>query len=263
MRNSILGLNVYSIFVVLLILFPVNSRAQASEKEITFSYTEWRPILYQDQGIPKGLYIDILKELFEVELGLGLSYRQRPWKRAQVEVEEGKSDLLITIPTEERRKYALISEQPIFPLYFGIYTYTGHPKLEQIEEIKTIQDIIDLDLVAVSNLGNGWHKENVEDQGVATFLATQDKSIAKILSMRRGDIMIEPPVAMNDVIKRNNLTEQLVLTKARFGPTNLHILLSRKSKHRDKMPNINRALNRMIKDGRLQRMIDGYSKLED
>jgi polar amino acid transport system substrate-binding protein len=75
--------------------------------------------------------------------------------------------------------------------------------------------------------------------------------------------MIEPLVSMNYLIKKNNLTDKLVLTEARFGPINFHVLLSRKSKHRDKMPDINQALNRMIKDGRLQQLLDGYSNLTD
>jgi polar amino acid transport system substrate-binding protein len=263
MRNLTLNLNVFSLLLAFFVLFPINCEAQAPDKEIAFSYMEWRPIVYQDQGTSKGLYIEILKELFEVELGLELSYRERPWKRAQIEVEEGKSDLLITIPTEKRRNYALITEQPIFPLYFGIYSYVGHPKLDQIGMIETIQDIVDLDLVSVTNLGNGWHKENVEDKGVATILVPRDQSIAQVLSLKRGDIMIEPLVSMNYLIKKNNLTDKLVLTEARFGPINFHVLLSRNSKHRDKMPDINQALNRMITDGRLQQLLDGYSNLTD
>lgn len=43
-----------------------------------------------------------------------------------------------------------------------------------------------LDLVAISNLGNGWHKANIEAAGVQTYYGTNDESAARMPDINRA-----------------------------------------------------------------------------
>ena len=57
--------------------------------------------------------IDILKEIFENQMGYILEFKELPWKRAQKNVEKGAADLLVTVVTKERLEYAIKSDFPI------------------------------------------------------------------------------------------------------------------------------------------------------
>lgn len=247
--------------LLIFVLWSLTGQTRADDQTLTFTFADWKPIVMMENGQAKGLYVEILRELVEVEMGLKLAYRHRPWKRAQFEVESGHADLLVTIPTEARRGYALISKRPVFPLYFQIYTYKDHPKLDQIRKISSIKDIIEQDLTAITNLGNGWHKENVESKGVRTIEVPQDQNIAKVLAVKRADIMIETPVSMNALIRTHELSEKLVLTDVRFGPINMHIMLSKKSPNAHLMKQLDEALDKITANGRLQQLIEPYTVL--
>lgn len=242
-------------------LIPSLAKATDHQKQIINSAAIWPPFHYVEDNETKGLYRDILHELIEVEMGLSLLFRLRPWKRAQAEVKNGSADLLITIPTVERQGYALISKQPVFQFYFGLYTYRDHPKLNEIMQVKTLQDIIDLDLVAVTNLGNGWHKENIEDKGIRTYVVPSDQNIASVLARGRADIMIDVPPSMNHLIKKHGLSSKLVLTEFVLKPSNMHVMLSKKSKFASRMGDLDKALDRITADGRLARIVERYSGL--
>ncbi|RED49636.1 substrate-binding periplasmic protein [Aestuariispira insulae] len=241
--------------------FMSPARAEDQRDYFIMTYGQAEPLIYEQDGQAKGIYVELMKELIVKELGREIRFRQRPWKRAQHEVEIGAADLLITLPTERRREYALISDQPVFPLYFAIYTYADHPRLIEINKINSVQDIAKLDLLAVTNLGNGWHKANVQDKGVRTYVAPSDRNIAGVLALKRADIMIDITVTMNHVISKQGLTDKLTLTDVRFGPTHMYLMLGKKSPFTHLMPEIEAALVRMRQDGRMERIVEQYSRL--
>ena len=257
------GTAVSSAFLFFTSLILAASPAMAKEDRDYFilTYDQAEPLIYEVEGRARGMYVDILHILIKDGLGREIRFRKRPWKRAQKEVEAGIADLLLTVPTDARQHYAFVSSQPVFPLYFALYTYQDHPKLAAIQQVRTIRNIVDLDLLAVTNIGNGWHRANVQDKGVRTYEVPGDRSIAGVLALKRADIMIDITITMNHVIRKNRLTDKLVLTDVRFGPTNMHLMLGRESPHASMMPEIDRMLNRIIEDGRLREIIQNYSSL--
>ncbi len=127
----------FIIIILNLVFFtPVYASDKKQTQSITFASLKWIPFCYIDkQGNVEGLYIDLLKEIFETEMGFKLEYKILPWKRAQLEVMNGTADFLVTVATKERLEYAIKSEYPILQLYLYVYTYKGHPKLDVIKTI--------------------------------------------------------------------------------------------------------------------------------
>jgi polar amino acid transport system substrate-binding protein len=230
---------------------------------ITYAFAPWMPIVYVDsKGVSKGLYIEMLNELFVKELKMNLSVKSFPWKRSQKNVKDGLSDFLITIPTSERLKYTIPSETPLFNLYLHVYTYKNHKKINEIRKIKTAHDIKRLGLIPVSNLGNGWHKEHIDSYGVSTQYVSEDEQIAKFLAHKRSDILIDAPITMNHVIKTQGLSSKIVLTEAKFGPVMFYLLMGKKSEHIKLMPDINKALTKLHENGTFDRLIVKYNSLD-
>lgn len=250
------------IIIVVLFFCISNVSANTTQKAnntITYAFAAWTPIVYMDHnGVSKGLFIEMLNELFVKKLKMNLDVNSVPWIRAQKYVEDGIADFLITVPTEERLKYAVASEVSFFNLYLHVYTYKNHEKINEIKKIKTAQDIKRLGLIPVSNLGNGWHKENIDSFGINTHYVSQDDNIARFLASKRSDIMIDAPVPMNHIIKTEGLSSKIVLTEARFGPVVFHLLMGKKSKHFNLMPKINKALAELHEDGTFDRLLMKY-----
>jgi polar amino acid transport system substrate-binding protein len=236
--------------------------AQTSEpKVIRYAVADSPPMATVDDKHPaglKGLYPDILDAVLTKRMGLSWTGTTLPWKRAQAEVQSGGADILITVPTEERRVYALASDQPVFEAYLHVYTYADHPRILEIRKIKTAEDIRRLGLIPVTNLGNNWHRENIDAIGIKTHYAPADQNIARFLAAKRADIMIDMPFTMNPMIKSLGLTRQIEMTPARFGPIGFHVLVGRKSPFSSSMTALNRAIDQFILDGTRERLSAKY-----
>lgn len=252
----------FTIIFVSFLAHPVF--ADISQKSISFASSNWPPVISIDEtSNGQGLYSDILQEIFLTKLGLKVNYKELPWKRVQLEVERGTSDCFISVPTEDRLTYAVPSDAPFFLLYLHVYTYKGHPKLKEIENITSAEDIKRLGLTPVTNIGNGWHKINIDSIGVDTFYVPAEQNASTFLAKKRADIMIDAILPTNHILKQRGLSSDIVLTKARFGPIKMHFLMSKKSSHIGLMPQINKAFNELEKEGLLDQFISKYNLLEE
>ena len=262
---SLLATVVLSIANLLFAQDPAGAKPSQAAQVVHIVGGPWPPISDRDPGSPygwKGLFVDALEQIFVKELGCRIVFDDLPSKRAQAYLEAGESDVMITIPTEERLKYAYRSDDPVLKMYLQVYTYRNHPKLAQIRKIRTVEDILALDLVPVTNLGNGWHQQNIDAFGVKTHYVPSDENIPQFLAGRRADIMIDAVIPMNDTIRKLGLTSKLVLTDVKFGPVNFHLMLSRKSKFARLMPRINQVMHRLAQSGYFDNLAAKYSKQE-
>ncbi len=241
----------------------LGNRAVAADRPVilhSISDAEWYPIYsFSDHGQKlEGLLADLVHALFAGELQWQSLPRPRPWARAQREVADGQTDFFVTVPTESRKQYAQVTSIPLFRLYLNLYTYAGHPRLEAIQKIISVEDIKALDLVLVSNNGNGWHKSNMEDKGVKTQWVGGDNEIIRFLSMKRADAMIDVALPMNYRIEKMGLGDRLVRTDVAFGPIEFYVMVGKKSLYASRMNEINDALKRMQDKGILQQIWSKY-----
>lgn len=247
---------------LMLSFWAVGTGNAETSNQPVFTATEWPPVIYLDEeGEMHGLYAEILPELFEKRMGMNLQYRLFPWRRAQQQVKDGLADLIIAIPNAERLQYAVSSKRPFLELYLNVYTYKNHPRLKEIEHIKTIDDIKEMGLTTVSNMGNGWQKAHIEAAGIPTFYVLSEQEACLFLAKKRADIMIDAVITTNHIIKNLGLSSELELTKARFGPINLHLLMSKKSKFLELMPKIDKTFGDLEAEGVLGQLLKSYNTL--
>jgi polar amino acid transport system substrate-binding protein len=250
------------VFVLLLFFVVVKTADAETNNQLVFTSAEWPPVIYQDEkGKMSGLYADLLYEVFINRLGLNFQYKQVPWRRAQREVREGIADFLIAIPDAERLQYAVSSKRPFFKLYLNVYTYENHPRIQEIQGIKTVGDIKRLGLTTVSNMGNGWQKANVEAMGIPTFYALTEEEACLFLARKRADIMIDAVVPTNHIIRKMGIADELVMTAASFGPINLHLLMSKESKYLPFMDRIDKAFAELEAEGIVEKLLERYNSL--
>lgn len=248
----------------LLLGFSSDINADETTKTITFGYTTWKPIYYLSKDDePRGIYAEILKELFEKKLGYKVVYKIFPWKRCQKYLELGKIDFTIMMPSKERLKYSDKSQNVFYDFYLHVFTYKGHPLIEKIEKIQTVDDIKRLKIIPVTNAGNGWHKKNIDAYGIETIHLINESQIFPFLSLKRADIVIDVLAPSLAVIREQNLQDSIQVTTARFGPTSMHLMMSKLSKHRELLPAIDEAFAELKASGVIKRIVDKYEKIDD
>jgi len=222
---------------------------------------DWAPVYYTDPASDTGLsgfWPDVIEELFVNRLNMNLEIERLPWIRAQLQVKNGESDFMVTIPTAERRTYTVVSDDPILNLYMQIFTYAGNERLEEIQKIRSVHDIAKSGLIPVTNLGNGWHAENIDSNGVQTEYIRKDESLPKVLASQRVDILIDVPLTMSYQIKKQGLSSQIVMTDVILDQTDFNLLISKKSLFTGRMAEINRHLKDMIDDGTVDKFYSLY-----
>jgi polar amino acid transport system substrate-binding protein len=247
---------------LLALLVAVSLNVSAVEPGVVrFVALESPPMAMVDANSPagiKGLYAETLENILGQRMKRQWSGTLLPWKRAQAEVQSGTADIMITIPTLERRTYALVSTQAVYEEYLYVYTYKDHPKIGEIRKIKTANDILRLGLIPATNLGNNWHRENIDAEGIKTHYIPAEENLAKFLAAKRADIMIDTPSSMNRIIDNLRLTQQIEMTPARFGPIKFHILVSKKSPLASSMQSLNQVVEQFVKDGTRERLAAKY-----
>lgn len=87
--------------------------ARAGNATVRVAYTEWFPYTYTEDGQARGFEIDILKEVLG-RMGLVPAFSALPWKRCLAQLENGKTDLVVSmLKAPERAPYTIFPEEHI------------------------------------------------------------------------------------------------------------------------------------------------------
>ncbi len=262
MRQNLVSLALI-LSVVVALWMPAEANASSQPEQIKFVFSEWKPVFYLDQNKRmRGVYAEILTELFEKKLGMEIRYEMLPWKRCQHYIQTGDADITIMFPTEERLQYAAKSASPLYQFSLNIFTYKNHPKLEEIKKVTSPQDIKLLNLVPVTNLGNGWHKNNIDNHGIKTHYLAEDIQLFEYLARKRADIVIDLLVPSLHYIKEQELEDAIEVTDVRFGPLEMHLMLSKKSRFLNRLPEIDEAFEQLKSEGAMDSIIQRYESLD-
>ena len=221
----------------------------SAEETIRVGLTYFPPYSQVVEGECRGIYCEIANQVFTEELGIAVIAVQHPWARIQREVELGNIDVMFAMPSEPRKRYGFVSDEPIFLNTMKVFTYIDHPRLAEIKQIRVEEDIKALNLTAITNQGNAWHSSHIESLGITTVHAISDEHILKMLAAKRGDLVIDTSASMRYMMEDMALTDKFLETDAVIDRANIHIILSKKSKFSSRMPEIDEVtINRIRGD---------------
>ncbi|WP_245763926.1 substrate-binding periplasmic protein [Pseudoalteromonas denitrificans] len=243
--------------LILLITLSFSGKICAFEnRPIKISHAYFEPYIWSDNGISKGIYVDILKEVFEKRMGMTIEFESFPWLRAQRRVESGKSDGMITLYTPERAEYTSTGKVPIFIETMGLFTYINHPRLEQMKNIQSIDGIKDFQILTY--LGDGVSIEKFPGFDV-DYGAVDLKSALKKLNLKRGDVLIQSKAVTLYNIKKLRLDNSIIqVPRVDFGVLEFKLCISKQSPFIDIIPVFDKVLSELIQDGTIQKIFKKY-----
>lgn len=246
---------VFSVLVVLIVFQNVSF----AKDSITWVFTDYPPANYQtESGEFKGFLYDITIEAFEKRLGIPVEVSIFPWKRCQYLVQQGEYDMFLTIPTPQRLEYALTTEEAVWVKRRIIYTYAGHPKSEEIQTLRGLEEIKEKGFTVLSYLGNGWVEAAVEGAGIPVEYASQVENMYKMLAGKRADIIIEEPSIALPNIEKLGLNSKILSTEGIGAESGFHLLIGKKSQHVDVLEQLNTVIKEMWQDGTIEKILAEY-----
>ncbi len=243
--------------LTLLITLSLSGKIVAFENTtIKISHAYFEPYIWSENGISKGIYVDILKEVFEKRMGITIEFENFPWLRAQRRVQSGKSDGMITLYTPERAEYTSSGKVPIFIETMGLFTYVNHPRLEQMKNIQSIGDIREFQILTY--FGDGVSIERFSGFDV-DYGASDLKSVLKKLQLKRGDMLIQSKAVTLYNIKKLRLENSIIQVPGiSFGVLEFKLCISKESPYIGIIPVFDETLSTLRQDGTIQKIFEKY-----
>ena len=197
-----------------------------------------------------GILVSIVDEVLANRLHLNVEHAGYPWARAQAMVEHGQADAFVTVPTAERRAYTVPSAEWVTQGRLTMFSRADNPKLAQWRKIQRISELSEVPLGTY--LGNNWVKSKFE--GMNVQYANDRAGALRMLMLGRFDLMVDASNPTRHAIKAEGLEHEVVELPATLDVSETRLCVGKKSPLLARMPDIDRALRSMKKDGTLARL---------
>jgi len=241
------------------LLSGMMSSAATAESALRIAYPVFSPFHWTlDHGGMTGFFYEILTEALEKRMGLTVVWTAYPWPRCQDNLKTGKDDAVITVPTAERAAFTATHRTPFYIKTIHIFTCLDHLRFGEIKNIKTIADLKSGGFSVITYSGNSWHKENVQSMGIKTHESPSLENVWKMLSEKRGDVVLEwPPGAWPD-IRKAGVSDRIVDTDIRISEMPFHLLIRRDAPQVRMLPDFDETIHAMITDGTIKVIASKY-----
>lgn len=203
------------------------------------------------------MFYDIITDAM-ARMQIDTHWENLPWKRCQAYVKSGTVDAMITVPTTKRMAYALTHTTPFYLKKMVLFTYQGHPRIDEIREIRSLGDIREKGLSVITYHGNGWHQKHVASKGIPGVETAKVHLVWKMLAARRGDLVIEWPVGAYAGMDRTGVRNQIVEIGVAVSAMEFHLLISKKSAYAPILDRFNRIIIEMLADGTIDDIVSAY-----
>ncbi|WP_338667577.1 substrate-binding periplasmic protein [Pseudodesulfovibrio methanolicus] len=240
--------------VLLVTLVPASFAADP----LRVVYPDYWPFFTRTvEGRMTGFFYEIVSEALG-RMGIRSTWRAYPWSRCQALVRSGDADAMITVATAERLAYAATHEDPFYLKRLKVFTTVDNPRLAEIRNIRSIDDIDRLGLVVVTYHGNGWNDKFIRSRGIKTYESPLLKNVWLMLANRRGDIAIEWPMAAWPLIEEGGVANRIVETDVSLEAMPFHLLINRDCPYAERLPEFNEVIKQMKAEGQIEAIVGKY-----
>ena len=242
-------------FMCLLFFLCMVGALYAQEEMKIVYFENYQPFSWKnDSGMMQGIMIDVLNEAIQTQMGIRISHKGYPWRRAQKMVRNGDADAFVTVPTAERREYTEISTEAVLTVEVTMFTRKGHPRIGEFRKIKTISDLKGFKLL--DYIGNGWAE--IKLAGFERELCPKMDNVFFKLAKGRGDLFVQGSQVSHYTIKRLKLEDQIVEIPNVLESTSFNLCIGKKSSYVKIIPDFDETLREMRESLKLKEIYDKY-----
>lgn len=234
--------------------------APAEPCKLVMGWDPWEPYTYKDvDGNVRGLDVE-LAELIATTAGCDISYVEGRWGTLVKRLQVGEIDMLTgATRTEARETYALFS-QPYRAEDFRLYV--------RAEELASY-DFADLKSLMESGFHLGVTEQYAYGNAVTALQedpAYADRFIGATISQLNYsrlldhiiDGFLEDPFVAAATFRSRGLSDRIAAHPIAIHSGDVNLMFSRSSVTGEQLERINKAIQTLKSDGRLQSIIDKY-----
>lgn len=224
-----------------------------SQEEFTIAIDEWPPFRIIENEIIMGLDIDVWNEIAK-RTGIKIKFERYPWARALKKMEDGEVDAMGGLAkTEERANFIQYTSIPYFKCTTVFYLQKGKASI-----VSKYPDLYSLSSIGYV-LGSFYYEPFNSDTKLKKIGVSTEEQLLKLLESKRLDVIIGTECQVDYQLKKIGLNNKF--DKAIYRPENsvdLYIGISKKSKLINKINEINKTINNMVKEGIISEFLPRY-----
>lgn len=215
-----------------------------------------------DSGEVRGADIDLMRAIGR-DLGCEITFKQAPWTRVLLEVENGTIDVSTsTSRTPERDKYAWFSNS-YRTTEMAIYVRRGEVGIYSLDNLAAVAKTgFKLGVIAGYHYGPEF-AGLMRDPAFAGFVdeaIDYQTNIRKLMHGRIDGYLVEDVGVMLAEAKTLGVLDQIERYPLAIPGENLHLMFSRKTVEPETVNAVNASLERIMADGRLSKFVDRHMK---
>ncbi len=246
----------------LVVILGIPCLAAAETQTVTWAYmSDAEPINWEENGVAKGVEVEIVNYILG-KLGINVVHKFYPWKRAQLNVENGEADAMMTTPTTARFKYAVFGKENVLPNYWNLFIKKGNIKIAKaIKGMSKLEDLKPFELVDF--IGNGWANAFMKSQnGYNIRKVARLGQLPTMLAASRCDLIINSSSWINWWAQKKGVQHQIEEHDIDWPMTRFHFvfMVSRKSSWIDKglIKAMDEEIKKMKKSGAWHKILKKY-----
>lgn len=241
--------------------FTLSSAADALT--VDASTLQYPPYEYLENGVAKGMAVDVIREALRRVDNLKVEFNFYPWKRAVLKVKTGQSDLLFNAgKNEARQQWGIYTESVLILQRYVLFKR----RADNIQFQQTYAGFED-NSIAIRRgylYGAGPFRQALDGGRFGHISETDstEQSINQLLK-RRVDMFVGDLAPVLYSIRQQGLEDQIDIVQYQgkdkvvlVWPT--YMLFSKKTVNSQLVERINRALEEMKADGSYQKIIQQY-----
>lgn len=236
---------------VFLGLLLIGARPSLAATVIVSGHDEYAPFMWRQGDEIVGVGVDVLTIIFH-DLGIEVSSRYvGPWKRLLRKIELGEVDILVGgYITDDRLKYMEFSDVPLSADPTAVFVW--HTRTFPFESRDDLKGIRFGEVLGESQGQefDAWRKRYASVEEVPTSILNIKK-----LEANRIDAFVTGLYSGLLHIKKEGYAGRIVPLKHPVNTEYLHIGVSKKSKYIQYLPQINRKLRELRRNGTIERLI--------
>jgi len=235
--------------------FLLNS-LMAKEKLLASGHQDYPPFMWKDGDKIIGVGPEVITTIFS-KLGIEVECNYvGPWKRVQRNIRRGDIDVFVAYKTKEREVYANFTKIYLSDDPTAVFVWKGREfKFEKWEDLigKRGGGILG------GSLGNEFDKF-IKEKLTYEYVSNRWQNFAK-LKKNRLDYAPTGLYAGLLQAKKLGYEEKIIALKKPILTEYLYLAISKKSKFRKYLPEVEKELSKLIANGTIKRLITKYIDL--
>lgn len=229
--------------------------AQSSPKTISLVTLQYPPYEYDDNGVVKGIAVDIVKEGFK-RIGYEVNVTIYPWARALEIIKNGEADGIFTAyKTPERETFAEYSKEILMPQTVSLFVLKD-------SGIKFERDLIEMSKYTfgtVREVSYGEKFDALVKDGKLTVEETNngEENMLKLLN-GRVDILVSNRYGALWILRRSGEIDAVKELTPVIQSVPSYIAFSKARKLSDLRDEFDEILLEMKKDGTIDKITKNY-----